>query len=162
MYAKTKPKAKKAAKELPFFTVGEIKAVYLPATRPKSQVNCSKDAYNVLLECWEEGQIEYKESLYGLFLNKANYVIGWRQLSNGGLSGTVADPKVVFQHALLANACALIIAHNHPSGNLKPSQADIQMTKKIKECGSMLDLPILDHLIITKYGFYSFADEGAL
>jgi DNA repair protein RadC len=162
MKAKTPTNPKRQAEELPFFSVGEIKAVYLPATRPAAQIKCSQDAYKILLEVWEADQLEYKESLYGLFLNKANFVLGWRQLSTGGLSGTVADPKVVFQHALLSNACALIIAHNHPSGNLKPSEADHQMTKKIKGCGNSLDLPLLDHLIITNNGYYSFADEGKL
>ena len=162
MKAKNQKNPKKEAQELPFFSVGEIKAVYLPATRPAAQIKCSQDAAKEFREVWEADQLAYRESLYALFLNKANFVIAWRQLSNGGASGTVADPKIVFQHALLANACALIIAHNHPSGNLKPSQADHQMTKRIKESGTSLDLPLLDHLIVTNNGYYSFADEGQL
>jgi len=76
------------------------------------------------------------------------------------LTGTVADPKVIFNKALAKSACSLIVAHNHPSGNLKPSRADIDLTKKLKNAGQMLDLPLLDHLIITASGYYSFADEG--
>lgn len=156
----TLPKTKQ--EELPFFTVGEIKAVYLPATRPTQQVKCSQDVYKIFLEIWESDQLEYRESLYAMFLNKANFVIGWRQLTNGGVSGTVADPKILFQHALLSHASAILLAHNHPSGNLKPSEADRQMTKKMVEAGKIHDLLVLDHLVISREGFYSFADEGQL
>jgi DNA repair protein RadC len=74
----------------------------------------------------------------------------------------VADPKVIFQVALKANACSMILAHNHPSGNLQPSESDIRLTRKLKDAGLMLDLPVLDHLIVSSEGFYSFADEGLL
>ena len=97
-----------------------------------------------------------------LCLNRANRVLGWAKINQGGLSGTVSDPKVIFQVALKSNACSLIIAHNHPSGNLRPSEADILLTRKLKEAGLMLDLPVLDHLIVSSEGFYSFADEGLL
>jgi DNA repair protein RadC len=95
-------------------------------------------------------------------MNRANYVLDYEQISSGGMTGTVADPKIIFNKALHKNACSLIVAHNHPSGNLRPSKADLDLTKKLKHAGSLLDLPVLDHLIITTSGYYSFADEGVL
>jgi DNA repair protein RadC len=83
-------------------------------------------------------------------------------VSQGGLSGTVAIPKVIFQVAIKSNACSINLAHNHPSGNHQPSEADIHLTRKLKEAGVLLDLPVLDHLIVSSEGFYSFADEGLL
>jgi len=97
-----------------------------------------------------------------LCLNRANRILGWAKVSQGGLTGTVADPKLIYQIALKSNASSIIIAFNHPSGNLNPSESDIQLTRKLKEAGLMLDLPVLDHLIISSEGYYSFADEGLL
>jgi DNA repair protein RadC len=102
------------------------------------------------------------EEFLVLCLNRANRILGWAKISQGGLSGTVADPKVIFQVALKSNACSIILAHNHPSGNVQPSEADIQLTRKLKDAGVLLDLPVLDHLILTSEGYYSFADEGLL
>jgi DNA repair protein RadC len=84
------------------------------------------------------------------------------QISSGGVAGTVADPKMIFKHALEQLASSIILIHNHPSGNLTPSQADKDLTRKLKEAGRMLDLPILDHLIFTDKSYFSFADEGLL
>ena len=95
-------------------------------------------------------------------MNRAHRVLGIYELSSGGISGTVADPKLVFMAALKANACCLIISHNHPSGNLKPSQADEALTRKISEAGKLLDIQVIDHVIVTSEGYYSFADEGLL
>ena len=89
-------------------------------------------------------------------------VIKKEAISKGGISGTVADPKLIFKAALDSKASSLILVHNHPSGNLKPSEADKRLTKKVVEGGRMLDLPILDHLIFTNHGYFSFADEGIL
>ena len=95
-------------------------------------------------------------------LDGANSVLGWSKTSQGGLAGTVAYPKVIFQLALKANACGIILAHNHPSGNIKPYDADIRLTRKLKDAGQLLDLPVLDHIILTSEAYYSFADEGIL
>lgn len=84
------------------------------------------------------------------------------QISVGGVAGTVADPKLIFKSALENLACSMILVHNHPSGNLKPSQADKDLTHKLKEAGRYLDIPILDHLIITETAYFSFADEGII
>ena len=121
----------------------------------------SRDVYDVLQRIWSP-RIEHVEEFMILCLNRANRVLGWAKVSQGGLSGTVADPKVIFQVALKSNACSLILAHNHPSGNLTPSEADIHLTRKLKEAGTLLDLPVLDHLIVSSEGYYSFADEGLL
>ena len=121
----------------------------------------SRDVYAVLQRIWSP-RIDHVEEFMLLCLNRANRVLGWAKISQGGLSGTVTDPKLIFQVALKSNACSLIIAHNHPSGNLQPSEADIHLTRKLKEAGLLLDLPVLDHLILTSEGYFSFADEGLI
>jgi DNA repair protein RadC len=102
------------------------------------------------------------EEFWILILNQANYLIGKQLISKGGMAGTVADPKIIFKTALEHNAAYVILAHNHPSGSLKPSQQDINITKKMVEAGRMLDLYVLDHLIVTDKLFYSFGDEGLI
>ena len=107
-------------------------------------------------------QIDHREAFMCVYLNTANNTIGFTIVGLGGLTGTIADPKTVFQHGLLCNARSVILVHNHPSGNLKPSQADINLTNKMVDCGKLLDITVLDHLIITEESFYSFADEGLI
>ena len=102
------------------------------------------------------------EEFWVLLLNRANAVIRKVQISSGGVSGTVADPKLIFKTALENLASALILVHNHPSGNLKPSQADKDLTQKMKQAGQLLEIPVLDHLILTERKYFSFADEGLL
>ncbi len=102
------------------------------------------------------------EAFYILLLNRANKIIREIQISEGGFSGTVADPKKIFKIALEQNAAAIILCHNHPSGNIKPSDADIKLTHKLKSAGEMLDLPVIDHIILGEENYYSFADEGKL
>ncbi|MCD4736515.1 MAG: JAB domain-containing protein [Bacteroidales bacterium] len=97
-----------------------------------------------------------------LCLNRANKVLGWAKIGQGGISGTVTDPKVIFQIALKANASSIILAHNHPSGNKYHSEADNKLTRKIKNAGEFMDLQILDHIILIADGYYSFADEGSI
>jgi DNA repair protein RadC len=102
------------------------------------------------------------EEFWILLLSRSNEVMKKIKISSGGVSGTVADPKIIFKEALSHLSSAIILVHNHPSGNLKPSQADISLTKKIKEGGSYLDLPVLDHIIFANSGYFSFADEGMI
>lgn len=104
----------------------------------------------------------FVEEFKVLLLTRSNQVIGIVPISQGGISGTVADPKLIFAAALKSSASSLILAHNHPSGNLKPSEADIRLTRKMKEAGQFLDLPVRDHIILTQEGHFSFADEGLL
>lgn len=102
------------------------------------------------------------EEFWMLLLNRANHVKSKHLISKGGQSGTVADPKIIFKTALEHQAAYIILAHNHPSGNLKPSTEDIRLTKKLVEAGKMMDLPVVDHLIMTDKAYYSFCDEGLI
>src|SRR5690606_18084240 len=136
----------KTVKTFAFTRVAEIKLSYRnkvkPCDRPK--VTCSTDSYNVLKESWDTGKIEFVEQFKVLLLNRANRVLGLYEVSTGGVAGTVADPKLIFAAALKACASGIILCHNHPSGNLKPSAADLQLTKKMKQGGELLDIPVLD------------------
>ena len=102
------------------------------------------------------------EQFWIVLLNRANKVIRKIVVSAGGVSGTVADPKLIFKHALENLASGIIRVHNHPSGNTKPSEADILLTKKLMDAGALLEIPVLDHIIFTDSEYYSFADEGKL
>ncbi len=102
------------------------------------------------------------EEFWVLMLNRNNRIIKGERISIGGVAGTVADVKIIFKKSLELLASSLILAHNHPSGNLQPSEADKQLTKKVKQAGSLLDIKVLDHLIITNSGYFSFADEGMM
>ena len=104
----------------------------------------------------------FHEEFFVIMLNRANEVIGKFQLSKGGISGTVVDPKLIFKQAIEQMASGIILCHNHPSGNIKPSEEDISLTKKIKEAGKMLDMNVLDHLIVAGNSYFSFADEGMM
>ena len=142
--------------------VAEVELIYKSKVKASERphITTSKDAADLLKLCWDENKIDFVEQFKVLFLNRANKVLGIYDVSSGGVTGTVADPKLIFVAALKANACAIVISHNHPSGNLKPSQQDEQLTLKIKEAGKFLDIRLLDHIIITSEGYYSFADEG--
>ena len=129
-----------------------------PEVRPK--ISNSKDAYSLLMGIWNRDLIEYQEQMYLLLLDKANGVIGYRIVSSGGLGGTVVDVKQVLAICLKTNAAGFIIAHNHPSGVTEPSKPDISLTKRLREAGNLLDLPLLDHLILSATGYYSFSDSG--
>jgi len=155
----------KAKETINLFTsnLAEIEIFYRNKVRHSDmeKVCGSRDTYEVLQRIWSP-KIDHVEEFMVLCLNRANRILGWAKISQGGLSGTVADPKVIFQVAIKSNACSIILAHNHPSGNLTPSEADINLTRKLKEAGTLLDLPVLDHLIVSSEGYYSFADEGLL
>lgn len=104
--------------------------------------------------------MEHHEEFYVLLMNRANQVLGIHKVGQGGLSGTIVDVKIIFQAALLANASAMILFHNHPSGHTKPSDADDATSKKVLEAGRLLEIKVLDHCIMTQEGYYSYADEG--
>lgn len=126
-----------------------------------SHIDNSYAAEQLFRKIWSN-KIEYVEEMYMILLNTANRSLGYSKVSTGGVSGTLVDVKVIFQIAIMGNASSFILAHNHPSGNLKPSNADIILTKKIKEAGKIMEIKLLDHLILTKEGFMSLADEGKL
>jgi DNA repair protein RadC len=144
--------------------MAEVEIYYKTKIKAKEQprITSSTDIRDYLRQIWNPMKIEYVEEMMIIVLNRANHILGWAKVSQGGLAGTVVDAKVIFQIALKANASAIIISHNHPSGNLKPSSADISLTKKIVEAGKNLDLPLLDHIIMASDSYYSFADEGML
>lgn len=146
------------------FEVAEIELTYKskvkPSLRPK--VTSSKDAYEIFKRYWNESKIEFVEQFYVMLLNRNNKVLGLYHATTGTTCGTVVDPKSVFVAALKANACGVIVAHNHPSGSVSPSQPDIDLTKKLTSAGRILDVQLLDHVILTSEAYYSFADEGLL
>ncbi len=144
--------------------IAEVELIYKTKIKASERplVKTSKEAADLLKQIWNENKIDFVEQFKVLLLNRANKVLGVVELSSGGVTGTVADPKLIFVAALKANACSIIISHNHPSGNLKPSQQDEQLTQKIKQAGQLLDIKLIDHIIVTSEGYYSFADEGLI
>ena len=151
--------------------IGEAKAIAIvsalelgrrrkeAAVTAKTRITCSTDIYNYIKP--QLLDLPHEE-FWVILLNRANVVMKKESISMGGVAGTVADPKIIFKKALEQLASSIILVHNHPSGNTKPSAADIALTKKMKEAGQFLDLPILDHIIFTDSDYYSFADEGTL
>ena len=150
--------------QLSFLQVAEIQVSYHPHFKAKDRpkITSSRVAYEILLANWNTDTIEYREEVNVILLNRANHIMGIYQASAGGQSGTIIDPKIIFGVALKSNCSALIISHNHPSGNLKPSAEDIKVTKRLVDGGKLLALPVLDHMIITTDGYFSFADEGLI
>lgn len=154
-----------------FKGIGEAKAINIvsalelgrrrkEAEHPKAQkVTCSKDAYKLIQPFLQDLS---HEEFWILLLDRANQLIKPVSISQGGVSGTVSDPKIIFKNAIEALASGVILAHNHPSGNLKPSEADMRLTRQMQESGKLLEIPVLDHLIISDSGYLSMADEGLL
>ena len=143
-------------------TISEIRVSYTSGNEEKAIIKSSDDSYKLFYATWSKHTLELQEEFKVLLLNRSNKVLGIYPMSKGGVSGTIVDSKLVFSVALKCNASSIIIAHNHPSGNLTPSEADKSLTKKLKEAGKFLDIQLLDHLIITKDGYYSFVDEGIM
>jgi len=134
----------------------KIKNSLLPA------VHSSSDVYNYVVNNGIIKGINHRESMICLMLSRANKILGYALIGLGGIAGTVCDPRLVFQIALKANAPSIIMCHNHPSGNEKPSEADIKLTQKIKDGAKLLDISLHDHLIVTDELYYSFADQGMM
>jgi DNA repair protein RadC len=143
--------------------VSEVEIVYRNRVKASERIKIHKsnDCFELLKSYWED-KLDYCEQFYLLLLNRANIVLGVSKISEGGISGTVVDPKRIFQVTLKANASSIILCHNHPSGSLVPSEADRRLTRKIRDAGALLDITTLDHLIITSDGYYSFADQGEM
>ena len=149
---------------LDLFKVAEVELVYrtnVPASE-RMKISSSRDAYNILFNSWNQDKIDFIEESRILLLNRGSKVLGIYNLSSGGMAGTVVDQKLVFIAALKANAHSIIISHNHPSGNTTPSEQDIRLTRNIYQAGKLLDIELLDHIIVSSNGYYSFADEGIL
>ncbi len=151
--------------------IGEAKAITIVAAlelgrrrkdqspEEKPKIESSKNAFDLI-----QGELIDlpHEEFWVILLNRANRLIKKKRISEGGVSGTVADPKIIFKFAVEELASGIIVAHNHPSGNLKPSDSDIILTKKLKEAGKVLEIPLLDHLIIARNGYFSFTDESLI
>ncbi|MBT9393421.1 DNA repair protein RadC [Hymenobacter sp. NST-14] len=151
--------------------IGEAKAIAIvaalelgrrrkeAAAPARTTITGSRDIYRLMQPHLQDLP---HEEFWVVLLNRANVVMRTVSISRGGVAGTVADPKLIFKEALEQLASSIILVHNHPSGNRNPSAADIALTRKLKDAGLLLDLPVLDHLIFTDQGYHSFADEGML
>lgn len=151
-------------RKIDLYEVAEIKLSYSAkvkaSQRPK--VDSSRQVYEVFAQAWDINLIEFTEEFKVMLLSRANRVLGIVTISSGGTAGTVVDVKLVYAAAIKANASSIILAHNHPSGNLMPSEQDKRLTQRIKQAGTIMDIPVLDNVIMTTDGYYSFADYGEL
>ena len=152
-----------------FKGIGEAKAISIIAAMELGRRRRNEDAIELTKITSSKAVFDIMQPIIGelpheefwvLFLNNSNKILFKTQLSKGGMTGTLVDVRIVFKLAFEQNATAIILTHNHPSGKLQASDADIQITKKIKTAGQQLDIPVLDHIIITETGYYSFVDEG--
>ena len=145
--------------------VNEIKVSYKENIQASlwKKIKCSQDAKDVIFDTWDKGTIALQESFKIVLLNNSNKVKGIYQISQGGITGTLVDVRILFAVVLKTLSVGIILTHNHPSGKLEPSKADIDLTNKIKMAAGFFDVKLLDHLIVIPNGsFYSFADEGML
>ena len=142
--------------------VSEIKISYMNEVDEKIKVMGSSEVYQVLKENWDLDTIELQEEFKILLLNQGNQVLGIKSMFKGGINTCSIDVRLIMGMVLKANASALVITHNHPSGNLNASESDKRITSKIKECCELFDIRLLDHIIMAKNSYLSFADEGIL
>lgn len=144
--------------------VAEIEIVYKSKVKPSERplVKDAKDAYALLMDKWDANLIEIQEQFKVVFLNRASKVLGLLNLSTGGKTSTIADPGLILAAAMKAGATSILIAHNHPTGTLKPSQADLALTQKLKMAAAYHDINMADHIIVTTEGYYSMTDNGDL
>lgn len=142
--------------------ISEVKVSYRNTSTNQQKIKSSIESYHLLQDNWDANLMDFQEEFKILLLNRANAVLGIYNVSKGGVNATIADAKIIFSVALKCHASAIILAHNHPSGFSKPSEADKKLTKAIIEAGKLLDILVLDHIIITSKNYYSFADEGLI
>ena len=142
----------------------EIEISYKPKflSLAQNKATSSKDVYQIFLSLFDPKQLHIKEECYALFLNRNNRIFGSYKVSSGGITSTVVDIRLILSIALKSLSTGLIIAHSHPSGNLVPSNADFQITKRLKEAAELMDISLIDHLIISCDSYYSFADHGEM
>ena len=141
--------------------VSEITLSYKPEIKPldRPKVTSSKQAYELLLNSWDKNRIEFVEEFKVMLLNRNSRVLGIVTVCSGGISRCLVDIKLVFASALVGCATGIILSHNHPSGNIQPSEEDLNITKRISAAGKLLEIQVLDHIIVTVDGYYSFGDE---
>lgn len=144
------------------FKVAEVTLQYKPLREKQGKVISSQEAYNILLSTFREGTIEYREYAKVLYLNQQCELVAYNTISEGGISETPVDVRMIMQGALLTNATQIILAHNHPSGNLKPSIQDDQLTERLRKACEIMRVNLVDHLIMTSNGYYSYKDMGRI
>ena len=146
------------------FIVAEVELSYRNRVpyKDRKKVLSSDDAYKLLLNNHDDDTIDYTETFKVLYLNQASQVVGCNTISKGGITGTSVDIRNIMQGALLTNAVAMVLGHNHPSGNTRPSKEDDRTTDQIVKAGKLLDIRVLDHIIFTREDYYSFNDEGRI
>lgn len=149
----------KRQEKKPVFKIAEVKLTYKPRYKQTIKITCPAESESIFRSIWDDN-LQYIESCYLLLLNRANIVLGYLKLSSGGTTGTVVDTKVILQAAIKSNAHGIIIAHNHPSGNPKPSAEDEVLTMRLKKACKIIDVELLDHIILTKSDYYSFSIEN--
>lgn len=144
--------------------LSEIKLYYKPRKSVAPRITCSEEAYKQVLKFYDKNTIALQEQFIIIYLNRANTVLGAHQLFTGGLTGTIADIRLIMGIALKSLACGIIISHNHPSGQLIPSEADKTLTSKVSKACEIMDIKLYDHIIISPFdaAYFSFADEGLL
>lgn len=142
--------------------IAEIKISYTSNKLVHDKIKSSSEAHKLFLDTWNLKTMEFQEEFKIILLNRANEPLGIYPLSKGGTSSTVVDSKILFSVALKCHASGVILAHNHPSGNKNPSGEDISITKSLIKVGKLLDVIILDHIILTNDGYFSFADSGMM
>jgi DNA repair protein RadC len=144
--------------------VAEVELIYKTTVKAsqRPQIRSSQDSFSLLKEIWDENKINMLEEFKVLLLNRGNKVIGVYKASSGGITATIADSRLILATAIKSLSTSIILSHNHPSGNLKPSAADQDLTLKIKSACQYHDIKVLDHVIVSSEGYYSFADEGLL
>ena len=140
--------------------VAEIKVSYSTNQVDKIKLTNCAEVFEFILSKWNMDIIEFQEECKIILVNRANFVLGIYDLSKGGITGTVVDIRVILSVALKCNASGIIPVHNHPSGNLKPSEADRKITRKLKDACDLMEINLIDHLIISRYGYYSFTQDG--
>ncbi len=139
----------------------ELKLRKVKTDIPRAKIHSSKDAADYIRQFYFD-DIEIYESFFILLLNRANNTIGYAKISQGGTVGTVVDIKIICHYAINTLGCSVVLSHNHPSGSLKPSRADLEITKKTAEALKLFDVKVLDHVVLATEGYFSFADEGLL
>ena len=144
--------------------VAEIELIYKPRIKIRDlpKIQSPQEAYELFLSAWDKSKLQFVEQFKIMLLNRANRVLGICTLSTGGTNSTVIDMKILFVVAIKTNSSSIIVAHNHPSGNLVPSDVDRSLTVKIKSASKLMEVSLQDHLIVTEDGYYSFTEEGAL
>ena len=144
------------------YCVGEVKLSYHRKLMEAKDASMPDEAYRILRSTYSDEDIEYRESFKVLLMNHNYKVMGWTTISNGGITETAADVRMILQAALLSNATCIMLCHNHPSGSLIPSRDDDRLTEKIRQACEIMRIHLIDHLILTDNSYYSYREKGRL